>query len=171
MIQTKIASRLLYYICLGLCAVYGATFIYSVFCLVTNTGITPYGENKYLHINFPFTEKPFLNIDNNPAYIVFSFLLVLFMYGIFFWFSAMVFRVFFQPRYFIQENIKAMKNFYVLNLFFPLPIAIVAGFFVELEGMIWILVIVHFMLGMFSLFLANIFRQGLHLQKEQDLFI
>jgi hypothetical protein len=33
------------------------------------------------------------------------------------------------------------------------------------------LVFIHFILGIFSLFFANIFKQGLQLQDEQDLYI
>ncbi|MDN5422246.1 MAG: DUF2975 domain-containing protein, partial [Chryseobacterium sp.] len=62
-------------------------------------------------------------------------------------------------------------SFYLYNIFIPLPIVVVASFFVEVESIIWGLVFIHFMLGIFCLFLANIFKQGLHLQNEQDLFI
>lgn len=169
--QTKIISRILYYLCLVLAAGYILTAIYSVFCLVTGFAVTPYKENKFLHINLPFTDQPFLNIENNYPYILFSFMTVLVTYGIFFWFSAKVFNVFFQPKLFTEKNIVFLKRFYIYNIFFPLPIVIIASFFVEVEGMIWGLVFIHFMLGIFCLFLANIFKQGLHLQNEQDLFI
>ncbi|MBB4804932.1 hypothetical protein HNP38_000204 [Chryseobacterium defluvii] len=169
--QTKIISRILYYICLILSAGYLLTGVYAIFCLSTGIGITSYGQGKYLHINYPFTEQPFLNIENNYPYIIFSFLLVLIGYGIFFGLSAKVFRVFFQTKLFTKENIVQLKRFYTYNIFFPLPIVIIASFFVEVESMIWGLVFIHFMLGIFCLFLANIFKQGLHLQNEQDLFI
>lgn len=103
--------------------------------------------------------------------MIFSFLSVLITYGIFFWLSARVFKVFFQQKLFTQENIIQLKRFYLYNIFIPLPLVIIASFFVEVESMIWGLVFIHFMLGIFCLFLANIFKQGLHLQNEQDLFI
>ncbi len=169
--QTKIISKVLYYICLILSGGYLLTGIYSGLCLSTGSAVTPYKEGKFLHINYPFTEQPFLNIENNYAYIIFSFLLVLISYGIFFWLSAKVFRVFFQAKLFTRENILQLKRFYLYNIFVPLPVVITASFFVEVESMIWGLVFIHFMLGIFCLFLANIFKQGLHLQNEQDLFI
>ncbi|MCE3075847.1 DUF2975 domain-containing protein [Chryseobacterium gwangjuense] len=169
--QTKIISQILYYICFVLAIGYLLTAVYSILCLVTGFSITPYKENVYFHINYPFTEKPFLNIENNYPYILFSFLLVLISYGIFFWFSAKVFKVFFQPKLFTKENIIHLKRFYVYNIFFPLPLVVIANFFVEVESIIWGLVFIHLMLGIFCLFLANIFKQGLHLQNEQDLFI
>ena len=169
--QTKIISQILYYICFILAIGYLLTAVYSILCLVTGFSITPYKENLYFHINYPFTDKPFLNIENNYPYILFSFLLVLITYGVFFWFSAKVFKVFFQSKLFTKDNITHLKRFYLYNIFFPLPIVVIASFFVEVESIIWGLVFIHFMLGIFCLFLANIFKQGLHLQNEQDLII
>lgn len=169
--QTKIISTVLFYICSILSGGYLITAVYSLLCLATDFSVTPYKNGKFLHINYPFTEQPFLNIENNYSYIIFSFMLVLFSYGIFFWLSAKVFKVFFQPKLFTKEHIAQLKRFYLFNIFIPLPIVIIASFFVEVENMIWGLVFIHFMLGIFCLFLANIFKQGLHLQNEQDLFI
>ncbi|WP_160136661.1 DUF2975 domain-containing protein [Chryseobacterium sp. c4a] len=170
--QTKIISRILFYICTLLSAGYLIIVLYSLFCLATGFSVVPYGNSRqYLHINYPFTEQPFLNIEDNYPYIIFSFLLVLTFYGVFFLLSAKVFKVFFQPKLFTKEHILQLKRFYLYNIFMPLPLVIIASFFVEVESMIWGLVFIHFMLGIFCLFLANIFKQGLHLQNEQDLFI
>ncbi|MDV3950618.1 hypothetical protein CMT77_00115 [Elizabethkingia anophelis] len=169
--QNKIISKILYYICCTLSAGYLVTAVYSILCLIAGFAITPYKQNLYLHINYPFTETPFLNIENNYPYIIFSFMTVLIGYGIFFWLSAKVFRVFILPKLFTKENISELRRFYIYNIFFPLPVAILASFFVEVESIVWGLVFIHFMLGIFCLFLANIFSQGLHLQNEQDLFI
>ncbi|MCL8537274.1 DUF2975 domain-containing protein [Chryseobacterium gallinarum] len=169
--QTRIISKILFYICCILSAGYLITFVYSILCLATDFSVVPYKDGQYLHINYPFTESPFLNIENNHPYIMFSFLLVLISYGIFFWLSAGVFRVFFRDKLFTKKNIGQLKRFYLYNIFIPLPLVIIASFFVEVESIIWGLVFIHFMLGIFCLFLANIFKQGLHLQNEQDLFI
>ncbi|CAM3124353.1 DUF2975 domain-containing protein [Chryseobacterium flavum] len=169
--QTKTISRVLFYICTLISAGYLIMALYSVFCLSTGYAVTPYANGQYLHINYPFTERPFLNIEDNYPYIIFSFLLVLISYGIFFWLSAKVFKVFFQPKLFTKEHILQLKRFYLYNIFIPLPLVIIASFFVEVESIVWGLVFIHFMLGIFCLFLANIFKQGLHLQNEQDLFI
>lgn len=169
--QTKIISKMLSYICLLLGIGYLMTFLYGAFCLLTRINTMPYSDNQFLHINYPFTEKPFLNVDNNLPYLIFSFLLPLLSYGLFFWLSARVFKVFYQPKLFTQENLSVLKLFYQFNIFLPLPIVLVSSFFVEVESIIWLLVFVHFILGIFSLFLANICEQGLQLQNEQDLFI
>ncbi|MDR2235722.1 MAG: DUF2975 domain-containing protein [Chryseobacterium sp.] len=158
--QTKIIAKILYYICFILSGGYLLTLVYSGLCLATGFSVSPYKDGKFLHINYPFTEQPFLNIENNYPYIVFSFLTVLISYGIFFWLSARVFKVFFQSTLFTKENITQLKRFYRYNIFIPLPLVVIASFFVEVESMIWGLVLIHFMLGIFCLFLANIFKQG-----------
>lgn len=167
----KPVSRLLFYISKILAWIYLGTTLYAVICLIFNWNITPYGEGKYLHINYPFTQHPFLNIDNNSPYIFFSFLMPLGLYGLFFWCASNVFRVFFQNKLFIQTNIVHLQRFYLLNVAVPLIAAILSGFFVPVETVIWILVAVHLILGVFTYFLAAIFKQGLNLQREQDLII
>lgn len=169
--QTQVISRILYYVCLLLSAGYLAAFLYSGACLLTGFAVVPDTDQLHLHINYPWTEISFLTIENSIPYIIFSFLSILLTYGIFFMFSASVFRIFFRQKLFTEPHIAHLKRFYVYNIFFPLPMAILAACFTEVEKVIWGLVFIHFMLGIFCLFLANIFRQGLHLQNEQDLFI
>lgn len=171
MSRAKIICKLLFYVCRIAAVAYLGAVCYAAFCLATGWGITPYGEGQYLHINYPFTERPFLNVDNNTPYITFSFLMPLTLYGIFFLLASNVFKVFYQPRLFTIPNLKQLRRFYLLNLVVPVVAAILAGFFVPVEGGIWILVAVHGMLGVFIYLLAVIFKQGLNLQSEQDLFI
>lgn len=169
--KTKLISKIFYYICAVAAIGYLGTFIYVLFCLLTGLGITPYNEHLQLHINYPFTNMPFLNIENNYPYIIFSLSIPLFLYGVFFGLSARLFKVFFQPKLFIKENVTELSRFYIFNIFIPLPLVIAARFFVEIETAVLALVIVHFILGIFCFFLANIFKQGLQLQNEQDLYI
>ena len=169
--QTQFISRILYYLCLILCGGYFAVFLYSGICLLTGFATGLRTDHHNLHINYPFTEASFLTIENNIPYIIFSFLAVLLAYGIFFMLAAKVFRVFFREKLFTEHNISHLRRFYIYNIFFPLPLVFLAGCFTEVEKVIWGVVLIHFMLGIFCLFLANIFRQGLHLQNEQDLFI
>ncbi len=169
--QTKFVAKILYYISLALTVGYLGTVLYSIFCIATGLSTQTYGDGKFLHILFPFTGRPFLNIDYNARYILIAFILPLSLYGIFFGMAATVFRVFLQPKLFTKENILALKRFYQLNIFVPLPISIFASLFFQVESMVWGLVLIHFFLGIFAFFLAGIFAQGVSLQKEQDLFI
>lgn len=169
--RVKIISRILWVISWILAALYLATVIYAVFCLVTGLETEPYGDGKYLHINYPFSSIHFLNIENNLPYIVCSFLLLLGFYGVFFLLAAGVFSVFFQPRLFTLPNIIRLRRFYWFNLIVPGAASISSSVFVSIESGVWALVLVHFLLGVFAYFLAAIFKQGLNLQNEQDLFI
>lgn len=169
--QTKFISKILHYLCYLLTIGYFGVFIYSVFCLVTGFAITSHQQGLFLHINFPFTKQAFIIVENNLPYIIFSFLLLLLLYGIFFLLATRLFKVFFQEKLFTKKNVSELRLFYLYNIFVPLPFVIIANFFVEIESFIWILVFIHFILGIFSLFFANIFKQGLQLQDEQDLYI
>ncbi|PSK91135.1 DUF2975 domain-containing protein [Taibaiella chishuiensis] len=169
--RVKTISRILYYLSALLALIYSGMALYSVVCLLTGWNLIPYGEGKYLHILYPFTSKPFLNIDNNLPYMLFSFLLPLTLYGLFFWITCGVFRVFHQPRLFTAKNVTRLRQFYGFNLIAPVSAVLLAAIFVPVESPIWALVVVHLLLGVFAYFFAVIFRQGLQLQNEQDLFI
>lgn len=170
--RAKFLCKVLSNIALITGALYGLTVIYSSLCLVTQWNITPYGQTQqYLHINYPFTNQAFLNIDNNTSYIFFSFLIPLVLYALFFLTASYVFKVFYQPKLFTHRNLRHLKRFYQLNVILPLPITIISSFFTEVEALIWLLVIVHFTLGVFTFLTSLIFQQGLKLQHEQDLFI
>lgn len=167
--QTKLISRLLHYLCYVLTVGYIGAFLYSAFCLATGYGITARKQN--LQVLYPFTDHTFLITENNLSYIIFSFLLPLLLYGIFFLLSTRLFKVFFQEKLFTKRHVKELRRFYILNIFLPLSSAIIASFFVSTETFIWVLIFVHFILGIFGFFFASIFKQGLQLQDEQDLYI
>ncbi len=167
--QSKLIARVLHYLCYVLAIGYLGAFIYSTFCLVTGYGITARKQN--LQILYPFTDHTFLIAENNLNYIIFSFLLPLLLYGIFFLLSTRLFKVFFQPKLFTKKNVSELRLFYIFNIFIPLPSVIMASFFVSTETFIWLLVFIHFILGILGYFFASIFKQGLQLQDEQDLYI
>lgn len=166
-LAAKIASSISRIVAIG----YLVTALYSVLCLATHMFVTSYGEGKFVHINFPFSQRPLLNVDNNAAYIIFSFLLPITLYGIFFWLVANLFAVFSKPKLFTKPNLLQLKKFYLFNWFVPFPVLIISSFFVETESIVWLLATIHGILGVFAWMVAAIFKQGLQLQNEQDLFI
>lgn len=167
----KFSAKILVLVSRIIAIAYLTSAIYSIICINSGWCITPYGEGKFLHINYPFTQKPFLNIDNNTAYIIFSFLLPIGLYGLFFWLVSKLFSVFAKPKLFTHTNLMHLKKFYWFNWVVPLAAVVMGSFFVEVEGIIWLLVALHFILGLFAWMVAAIFKQGLSLQNEQDLFI
>lgn len=168
--RVKIIARALYIICRILAVGYSLTTLYAAFCTLTGIWVSPDG-NRLLHIFYPFTQSPFLIADNNFRYIVFSLLLPLGLYSVFFWWVSNVFKVFFQDRLFTVENIVHLNRFYLLNLIAPISATLAGSFFVPVNSIIWELIMVHSILGVFTYFFTAIFKQGLDLQNEQDLFI
>ncbi|WP_345229796.1 hypothetical protein [Olivibacter ginsenosidimutans] len=169
--QTRLISKILFYVTRIAAIAYLGTGIYSALCLISGWSIASYSNNQYLRINYPFSQKAFLLLENSWSYMLFSLLLPIMLYGIFFWLAANVFKVFFQAKLFISSHVLHLKRFYQLNVWIPSVATIVASFFVPIESVIWALVSVHLILGIFSYFLASIFTQGLYLQREQDLII
>lgn len=147
----------------ALLAIYSATSLLTGWKLITN--------GAYFNVLSPFTDKPILIGENNLPYIIFDFLLVLILYFIFFWLLGNVFKVFTEPRLFSNRNIRQLKYFYLANIFVPTPAVLLAYIFSTIDRDIIILVILHFIIGIFTYFLAEIFKRGVNLQNEQDLYI
>ena len=157
------------YRCLAMSFIYGATTLYALVCKLTNINIHYTGKQEI--IAYPFTDTPFLILNPTWSYWLFSFLIPILFYALFFFFLANVFKVFLQQRIFIGENIVHLKRFYIHNLFVPVILVFIASFFEEIETPVFIIVALHFFLGVFVFILSDIFRQGLNLQNEQDLYI
>ncbi|MCR4034070.1 MULTISPECIES: DUF2975 domain-containing protein [Flavobacterium] len=168
---THIVSRILFYFTRLLAVVYFFLAAYSVFTLVTGLFLTFKENGKYFQVCYPFTSHPLMLGDYNLPYILFDFLAPLSLYGLFFLLSSNVFKVFFQPKLFTQNSVVQLKRFYLSNLFIPSIVILFAFFFVPLDNEVALFIILHGMLGAFAYFLAAIFKQGLNLQNEQDLFI
>ncbi|MGE9313420.1 hypothetical protein ACLOAU_17350 [Niabella sp. CJ426] len=169
--KVQLISKTLFYITRLLGVLYFSMPLYSLVCLATGWSTEPYGNGAYMHIHYPFTQVPFLNIDNNIPYIIFEFLLPLGLYGFFFWLTGNVFKAFYQPRLFTNFGVKQLRNFYLANLAIPLPALLLSSVFAETDSIAFALVVVHSILGIFAYFMAVIFMQGVKLQNEQELFI
>lgn len=168
--RIKLLAKGLYIVSRALAIGYVATTLYAAFCILTGIGTGLVKENL-LHIFYPFIAKPFLIVDNTPLYIIFSFFLPLGLCSIFFWLVSNVFRVFLKPTLFTVQNVLHLKRFYGFNMIVPVLATVIGSFFVPIEDFILALVVVHFILGVFTYFLATIFNQGIGLQNEQDLYI
>jgi hypothetical protein len=150
---------------------YFAMAALSVFALSTGLGLGFREDRKYFSVFYPFTTAPFLNGDYNLPYIVFYFLLPISLYGLFFLLVSNVFKVFFQPRLFTEYGIGRLKGFYLANLIIPGATILLTSIFTEVDNASIVFVALHFILGVFAFFLAAIFKQGVHLQNQQDLII
>jgi len=168
---TYFVSKILFYVTRFLSIVYFTLSLYSLLTLSTGWFLNFQDNGKYFQIYYPFTEHPLMLGDYNLPYIIFEFLSPLSLYGLFFLLISNVFKVFFQPKLFTQNGINHLRRFYLVNLFLPSIVIFLASIFVSLDNEVSIFIVLHFMLGIFAYFLAAIFKQGLNLQNEQDLFI
>jgi hypothetical protein len=170
--NVKIVSTVLFYITRILAVMYLCIALYSLIVLLTEWSyITKKGGNNFA-ICFPFTDTPFLVGENNWGYKLFNFLLPIGAYGFFFLVLSNIFSVFRGAKLFTQYGVDQLHYFFLGNIIIPFSLILLASIFagkIE-EGLEW-LAVVHFFLGVFAFFMAAIFRQGLLLQKEQDLFI
>nr|WP_315156168.1 DUF2975 domain-containing protein [uncultured Flavobacterium sp.] len=170
--NVKIIAAVLFYITRFVAILYLITTLYSLISILTEWSFIIKENDKYFSICYPFTETPFLNGENHWGYKIFNFLIPIGFYGLFFLLVSNVFNVFKQPKLFTEYGVKQLKYFYLSNIFIPPFTILLAAIFagdIE-EGLEWV-AIIHFFLGVFAYFLAAIFRQGLHLQNEQDLYI
>lgn len=167
----KILSKILFYLARLLAAIYLGSAFHSMIALATGWSLV-YRENaKFFSVCFPFTQTPFLTGDNNFAYMVFGFLVPMSLYGVFFLLLSNVFKVFFQARLFTENHIKHLRWFYLANLILPTVVTLLSRIFSEVDEIAGVLIGLHFLIGIFTYFLAAIFKQGVHLQNEQDLIV
>ncbi len=170
--NVKLISTILFYITRIVTISYILVTIYSLFSVLTEWGYINQDNGKNFAVCYPFTKTPFLLGENNWDYKIFYFLIPLGFYGVFFLLVSNVFNVFKQPKLFTEYGIKQLKWFFLANIFFPSLAILLAYIFagnIE-EGLVWVAVI-HFFLGVFAYFLYAIFKQGVNLQNEQDLYI
>jgi len=170
--NVRTLSAILFYITRIVAILYILVTFYSIISILTEWSFNTKENGKYFSIYYPFTDIPFLIGENNWGYILFNFLIPIGFYGLFFLLVSNVFNVFKQQKLFTRYGVNQLNWFYLAN-FFVLPVTIfLATIFTGAieEGLGW-LTVIHFILGVFAYFLAAIFKQGLSLQNEQDLFI
>lgn len=150
---------------------YLATALYILCSVVFRLSTLQLLAHNRFAICYPFTAKPFLlGSDFSTAYILEMVLLIAF-YGIFFWLLSNVFKTFRQKKLFTTQGIQRLKAFYITNLLICPVIFLILSIY-SIEDYPYIaMIMAHGIMGIFALFIAAIFEQGVHLQKDQDLFI
>lgn len=169
--SVKTFATLLFYIARILCILYFTMAALSLLALTTGWGLHIKEGGKYFQVYYPFTGIAFLNGDYNITYIILFFLLPISLYGVFFLLLSNVFKVFFQPKLFTNNSVKHLRVFYLVNCIVPGVVLLISSVFAPVEGEAVAMVVLHFTLGVFAYFFAAIFKQGVQLQNEQDLYI
>lgn len=168
--NVQTVSKLLFNVSVILCAGYFASFLLSVVALSTGWSLHLIDSHRRFEICYPFTNTPYLLGEYNGGYIL-MFLLLLGLYALFFYLVGRVFTVFAKPKLFTAYGIRQLKLFYLGNLVLPAVSAIIISSFYNIESPAGILITLHMLLGVFTYFMAAIFKEGYHLQTENDLIL
>lgn len=169
--QIKKISKALFYVTRTVAFFYVLTAIFgfvSVAFKTPNFELTNNAEN--FQINFPFSHTPFLVGQNTPSAIL-EMILGILLYGLFFWLLSNVFTAFAQSKLFTEKNVKTLQFFYLANFIIPILISLFSLITQSYGVSFWMVLFLHILLGTFIYFMTIIFKQGLHLQNEQDLYI
>jgi hypothetical protein len=170
--QVRVVATCLFYISRMIAIPYLATALYSLLCMVLKLPMYQIiDDGRHFVINYPFTNLRFLLGDDIRFYYKFELVAFIGLYGLFFWLLGNIFQTFRQNRMFTVRGVKRLQIFYILNFLVPLPFLVghvAYAYEVNLIVALWLL---HAVVGIFAYFMAVIFKQGLNLQNEQDLYI
>ena len=167
--NVRAISKVLFLLCRG----YGALMLLVA---VYTAGVLWIGDGTDLlvrlpggrfTISYPFSHTAFLIGDFGLSSVSIM-LSVLVGYGVFALLLGNVFKVFRNEKLFTAEGVRALALFYRVNFVVPvgaLLIAALAG--LEIKDFL-VLTVLHGIIGIFAWFMANIFKQGVALQDEQD---
>lgn len=168
---SKTFSAVLSYISRFFSVLYLGSSLYAFIILVAETSAFRLKDGgKHFVINFPFSDAGFLAGENYARY-KFEMVAGIGLYGVFLWMLANLFDTFRQAKLFTQKSVKRLTWFYIANFTIPplfLILHIIAN---DAISELIVLTFLHTVLGIFAYFMSIIFKQGLKLQSEQDLFI
>lgn len=167
----RFISTITFYLSRIISAGYFLTTLHLLASIVFGLSTFKLLENGRFAICYPFTDKYFLLGSSYTVGYITEMVLIIAFYGTFFWLLSNVFRTFRQKRLFTVRGIQNLKLFYLTNLIIcPILFLLLSQFSTE-DLPYTILVIAHCIMGIFALFIAAIFRQGVSLQNDQDLII
>lgn len=169
--QVRIVSTGLFFLTRILAIPYLVTAVYLIVVFIFKAPFLNFIEDgKRFEVFYPFTQITYLRGYNNSFYIT-EMIAFIGLYGIFWWLLGNVFQSFREERLFSATAVKRLQIFYLVNFLVPLLILIVHIILSYEVVMTMFFSLLHFVLGIFAYFMAAIFKQGLHLQNEQDLYI
>lgn len=167
----KPISNLLFYLTRIASFSFLLTTAYGLISFVFKTKkfqLTKDAEN--FQINLPFSDSPFL-LGQNSASAIWEMILGIMLYGLFFWLLSNVFNVFRQPKLFTTKNVNHLTIFYAANFIIPVVMLLFLLITGTYTRSFMPLALMHLLLGIFICFMTVIFKRGLHLQNDHDLYI
>lgn len=167
----RFISTILFYLVRILAIGYLATTLHLFVSVVFKLSTFQLLENNRFAIYYPFTEKKFLLGSDYSFNYVTEMVLIIGFYGLFFWMLGSVFQTFRQKPLFTKQGIQNLKIFCIVNLVVsPLLFGFLSVFSIE-DMPFFPMIVAHGIIGVFAYFLTVIFKEGVGLQDEQDLYI
>lgn len=167
----RFISAILFYLARILAIGYLVTALHLFISVVFKLSTFKILENNRFAIYYPFTEKKFLLGSEYTFSYVTEMVSILAFYGLFFWMLGSVFQTFRKKPLFTKQGIRNLKGFVVINLVIsPLLFGFLSLFSNE-DMPFFPMIIAHGIIGVFAYFLTAIFKEGVGLQNEQDLYI
>jgi hypothetical protein len=170
----QLSSTVMFYFVRLLAVLYLLTGFYTALALLLHRlgmagGLISIEGNRFV-IFYPAGSSAFLMGDYTFEYLSGA-LGVIFVYGTFFWLLGDVLSAFRQSKLFTHTAVRQLTRFYVLNLIGPPVVFLLMLLFSVNETAALVILFLHFIIGIFSFFMAAIFKQGLSLQEQQDFTI
>lgn len=170
--EVRLVASCLFYLSRVIAIPYLATSLYCIISFIFRIeSLQVVDEGKKFVIMYPFTNRRFLLGDDYAFYYIFEMIAFIGLYGLFFWLLGNIFATFREKKLFTHKGVKRLRIFYLLNFIVPLPFLIGHIIFSYEVEILVTLAALHFVVGIFAYFMAVIFKQGLNLQTEQDLYI
>ena len=167
----RIISAIAFYLTRILSAGYLVTALHLLLSAVFKLSTFKLLPGNRFVIYYPFSSKPFLlGSAFTVSYVAEMFLLILF-YGAFFWLLSNIFKTFRQTRLFTSKGILYLKQFYITNLVICPVLFLTLSMYSTEDYPYGVIGTAHGIMGIFALFIAAIFQQGVNLQNDQDLII
>jgi len=128
--------------------------------------------NNQFQISLPIFSSTFIRAAYQPQHII-TITLVMLFFSIFFYLVSNIFKTFKEPKLFTDSAIKQLNYFAFLNLIVAPLLFLTIDFFIMEKQQIGNIFnyLLTFLLGIFLLFIAAIFKQGYQVQHENDLTI
>lgn len=145
-----------------------ATGVVLLYYYTSVSGLPIETSERHFTIFLPFTKTPFLLGDYTGSFLFTNLFTILF-YGFFLWMLSGVFHAFRQQKLFTYKGVIQLSRFYIINLMMPVLFLLLLIFFRNETSDLIRIMFLHLVIGVFAFFMAAIFKQGLILQKEQDL--
>ncbi|MEO8516080.1 MAG: DUF2975 domain-containing protein [Flavobacterium sp.] len=167
----RIISAILFYLSRTLSIGYFLTTLHLFVSVVFKLSTLRVNEDNSFAICYPFTDKKFLLGSEFTFAYVSEMVLIIGFYGLFFWLLGSVFQTFRQNPLFTKKGIQSLKLFCIINLVLS---PLLFGFLSMISNEdlpFFAMITAHAIIGVFAYFLMSIFKEGVGLQDEQDLYI